>query len=80
MIQDLDGERAYQDDAIILGATEEQHDSRLESVLSRLIRWIVSIKATKCKFGVLELKFLDFKIKATGYQPDPGRLKQLVGM
>lgn len=76
-IQGLDGVLAYQDDVIIFGATREEHDSWLKSVLNRLIQRNVSLKATGCKFDVFELEFLGFKINATSCQPDQELLKSL---
>lgn len=51
-----------------------------ESVLSLLTQRNISIKATKCKFGVSEPKLLGLKISATSYQWNPERLKPLEGM
>lgn len=71
MIQVVHRVLSYQDDVIIFGATRGEHDSRLKSVLHRLIQSNVSITTTQCKFGVSELEFTGFKISATSYQPSP---------
>ena len=58
ILEGLDGVECNIDDVLVHGATQEEHDQRLEAVLQRLADANVTLNAEKCVFNVPSVKFL----------------------
>jgi hypothetical protein len=65
ILEGLDGECNI-DDVLVHGATQEEHDRRLEAVLQRLGNANVTLNAEKCVFNVSSVKFLGQIVGAVG--------------
>ena len=65
ILEGLDGECNI-DDVLVHGATQEEHDRRLEAVLQRLGNANVTLNAEKCVFNVSSVKFLGQIVGADG--------------
>ncbi|XP_055590420.1 uncharacterized protein K02A2.6-like [Uranotaenia lowii] len=74
MLAGIDGVIVYIDDIVVVGATREQHDSRLMHVLSVLKQNKAKINDGKCLFGVKELDILGFKVNAGGIRPSDEKI------
>ncbi|KAL7839056.1 hypothetical protein SRHO_G00257140 [Serrasalmus rhombeus] len=64
------GVQCYLDDIIVSGATAEDHDKNLESVLQRINKAGLRLNFEKCRFRQPELSFLGHTVSAKGLQPD----------
>lgn len=64
----LDGMRIYIDDVLIWGATQEEHDRRLQAILATA--QAVGLTHEKSVFGVKEVQFLGALISTDGIKPD----------
>ena len=54
------------DDILVHGATQEEHDQRLEAVLERLLSLGMTLNAEKCTFAQSSVKFLGHVIDNLG--------------
>ena len=61
----------YLDDIIIFGQTFDVHIIRLEKGFARLQQQNLTIKLSKCKFGLAAVKFLGHIVTADGIGVDP---------
>ncbi|XP_046391596.1 uncharacterized protein K02A2.6-like [Ischnura elegans] len=69
------------DDILVFGATEKEHDERLQAVLQRLRERGITLNSDKCKFRVKETKFLGHIISASeGIKPDPDKITAIERM
>lgn len=80
IIEGLDGVRAYVDDIIIWGATLQQHNQRLTSVLERIQKNGLKLNKSKCQFAAQEIVFLGDKLSAQGIQPDEEKISAILNM
>ena len=67
-------------DVLVHGATQEEHDRRLEAVLQRLGNANVTLNAEKCVFNVSSVKFLGQIVGADGIKPDPVKIQAILEM
>ena len=67
---DCDGTIAYLDDILIFGASLEEHDARLERVLSKLAKNDFRLNLAKCEFGTHTVRFLGHVISHNSIKPD----------
>lgn len=58
MLNGLEGVEVFMDDVIVYGATEEEHDSRLEKVMQRIETASLKLNRQKCQFKQSQLRFL----------------------
>ena len=65
----------YIDDILIASKSSEDHKKHLQIVFERLSEYGVSIKPSKCLFGVEALEFLGHKITEHGILPSTERVK-----
>ncbi|XP_064475711.1 uncharacterized protein K02A2.6-like [Ornithodoros turicata] len=77
LLQGLDGVQVYLDDILVGGKNEEEHNTRLEAVLRRILEDGVRLNKDKCLFGVKEVIFLGHKISAGGIQPTDDKVKAI---
>ena len=80
ILEGVEGVHAYQDDIIIFGKTQEQHDRRLEAVLRKLSSAGLKLNKAKCDINKSELKFLGHVISKSGVSPDPAKVEAIIQM
>ena len=74
----LDGVLIYLDDVLVVGATKEDHDRRLNSVFKRIREHGLSLNLGKCKFHQKELCYLGHWICDGEVRPDKDRTKPIL--
>lgn len=62
---------------LIVGHTEEEHDSRVKIVIERLFKNGLTLNRDKCPFGSTSVKFLGHLITQEGINPDPEKIKSI---
>ena len=67
----------YLDDILIFGKTIEEHNHRLEMVLSRIKQAGLKLAPTKCKFMETEIKYLGHIINEEGVKTDPDKISSI---
>ena len=67
----LDGVLCHIDDVLIFESTVAEHDTCLETALSRLSAAGVMVNAEKCEFRQNKTKFLGHLMDRDGIHPDP---------
>ena len=80
VLSGLEGVSAYLDDIIIIGKTEEEHENRLNTVLEKLDKWGLKVRAEKCELFLREIKFLGFIINREGIFTDPDKTNAIDNM
>ena len=80
IIAGLTGCVNLQDDIIIWGRTQEEHDKNLEKVMDRILESGLKLNKKKCVFGTTEMTFLGHIVSADGVKPDPEKIKAIVDM
>ena len=78
ILKDIDGVVCYVDDILITGRNDQEHRNRLEAVLSRLERYGVQLKLSKCSFLQEKVQFLGHLIDAEGVHPSPEKVQVVV--
>ncbi len=78
IISGLPGVVAYQDDIIVYGETEQEHNKRLADLLQRLAQKNAKINSSKCVFPSPSINCLGYTLDGTGVRPDGSRLDPLV--
>lgn len=63
------------DDILVFGRTQEEHDTQLGQVLSRLSKAGITLKKDKCVFGASAVNFLGVVISAEGVKPDLSKIQ-----
>ena len=66
ILQDLDGVLCLMDDIIIFGATQSEHDERVDRVLKRLEKYRVTLNIGKCAFSKPSITYLGHVVSAEG--------------
>lgn len=74
MLAGIEGVVVYIDDVVVAGATKEEHDTRLQKVLTVLNENNATLNRAKCLIGVSELEILGFKVSATGICPSDDKI------
>lgn len=69
MTRGLDFVYTYLDDFLIFSRDKETHIEHLRQVFDRLQQYGMVINVSKCIFGVPEVKFLGYKVSASGIKP-----------
>ena len=80
VIADIDGAVHSQDDIIIWGRNNEEHDYRLFQVLDRIRESGLKMNKSKCVFRVPEVVFLGNLLSKDGVKPDPKKVEAIVNM
>jgi len=68
----------YLDDVLEFGKTFEEHQERLELVLSVLLEANLSLNIEKCLFGASDVAYLGHVISGQGIKPNPSKVRALV--
>ena len=67
----IEGTLALIDDVLVIGRTQEEHNERLEKVLSRIKDAGVTLNEVKCEFSTKSVKYLGHIIDAKEIRADP---------
>lgn len=67
----------YSDDILVFGATQKEHDKALTQVCHLLGDAGLILKAEKCEFHKIRLKFLGRIFSEKGMTPDPEKVEAL---
>ena len=78
VLEGLEGVACEIDDLLVHGESQEQHDSRLHSVLQRLQESKLTLNRDKCVFSVSTIKALGHVISSKGVSPDPDKVKAIL--
>ncbi|UYV80770.1 K02A2.6-like [Cordylochernes scorpioides] len=78
LLEGLEGTLCHMDDILVYGSCQEEHDKRLETVLTRLFKSELTLNKDKCKFAVTTIKFLCHQIDPNGIQLDPKRKRAIL--
>ncbi|GFV04998.1 hypothetical protein TNCV_1347461 [Trichonephila clavipes] len=73
----LKGVYAFIDDIIIASQNVQEHTTNLRALFERLYYYGLTIKPSKCTFGVDSLKFLGFQVSSEGISPLPDRVNAI---
>ncbi|GFV49936.1 hypothetical protein TNCV_1392181 [Trichonephila clavipes] len=60
---------AFVDDILVASSSPEEHLQHLQILFTRLQQYGLSLKPSKCIFGVTTIKFLGFKVSESGIEP-----------
>ncbi|XP_064465284.1 uncharacterized protein K02A2.6-like [Ornithodoros turicata] len=75
LLADIPGTSAYLDDVIVCGKDIDEHNRRLEQVLSKLEGANLRLRRDKCKFALPEVSYLGHRIDAEGLHPTDDKVK-----
>ena len=78
ILSGLPGVLCHIDDVLIFGATQAEHDARLQAALTRLKTARVTLNAQKCKFRQSSIRFLGHVIDHNGVRPDQGKVSAVL--
>ena len=73
LLDGLQGVLCVMDDILVFGQSQEQHDTRLDSVLNRLASSGITLNSIKCEFSKNKLIFLGHVIDRNGISPNPSK-------
>ena len=76
--RNLHGVYAFVDDILIASKSLEEHIEHLKALFSKLDHYGLTIKPSKCIFGVPTLQFLGFKISKDGLSPISDRVEAIL--
>ena len=68
------------DDILVFGRTQEEHDRRLEAVLTSIEEAGGTLNGEKCEFSTTSVKFLGQLVNVTGIQADPDKVIAILNM
>ena len=74
VLEGLAGVANSQDDMIVWGADQKEHDIRLKKVMETLYTSGFRLNKDKCRFSVKDLIFLGHRITDRGIYPDPEKI------
>ena len=77
---DLPGTEIDIDDILVWGASEEEHNRRLQAVLKRCKDIGLTLNKDKCRFNVPEVTYLGHTISADGVAPDKEKVRAISEM
>jgi len=73
LLDGLQGVLCVMDDILVFGQSQEQHNTRLGSVLQRLSTSDITLNSKNCEFSKNKLIFLGHVIDQNGISPDPSK-------
>lgn len=69
VLKGLTGVKVFIDDVLVYGSTTEEHDTRLNALLSRLEEHGLTINKAKCEFGQTMVRFMGHQLSENGILP-----------
>lgn len=80
ILNGLPGVVCHMDDILIWGKDQQEHNSRLHTVLNKLQEAGVTLNMEKCELSTQEVKFLGHILSTGGVQPDPDKIRAVKAM
>lgn len=77
VLEGCEGVICQMDDILVYGSGQEEHDTRLSIVLSKLHKAGFTLNKKKCEFSVKRIKFLGHEISNEGIRADEDKLKAI---
>ena len=77
---DIPGVLAVHDYIIVSAADTEEHDTALSKVLKRARERNINFNKKKAQLRVIEVKYLGNIVSATGFTPDPEKIRAITKM
>ncbi len=77
ILRNLEGVVCYQDDILVFGTDQCEHDARLSAVMSRLAEANVKLNRDKCVFRRKELTYLGHHISSQGNRPSEDKVRAI---
>ena len=77
LAEGLEGVIGYMDDIVVHGATEEEHDHRLQMLLKRIKDSGLKLNQEKCEFKRQNIEFLGHVISTEGIKIDPKKINAI---
>jgi len=77
MLKDMQGVVCLMDDVLVYGATQQEHDERLEAVLETMSANGMTLNEAKCQFSQKKILFLGQEIDEHGIRPDPAKISAI---
>ena len=77
VLRGVTGVQSYLDDLIVYGATLEEHDKALATVLERLKSYNVQLNLEKCKMRQTSVSYLGLIVSKEGMKVDPERIQSV---
>ena len=74
----LEGVQVMQDDIVVFGASELQHNERFEKVIARLCSSGLKLNNEKCSIKVPQITFLGHTISAAGISAGSSKVKDVL--
>jgi hypothetical protein len=71
---------SYLDDIIITGSTEDEFMTNLELVFERFVNFNITLKASKCRFGLSQVEYVGRLIDATGTHFTESKLDSILNI
>ena len=75
----FEGVLCQMDDILVFGASQEEHDGRLENVMRKLSEAGITLNSAKCEFSKDRITFVGHVIDQNGIQPDPKKVSAIKG-
>ena len=80
ILEGLAGVECNIDDVLVHGKDQEEHNERLEAVLTHLLEAGVTLNLVKCEFSTQWVKFLGHVISSSGIEADPEKLQTITDL
>ena len=80
IISGIKGTDNTQDDNIVRGETQDEHDTRLRQVLLRIQESGLKLNKSKCVISSNEISFLGHHLSADGIKPDQKKIEAIINM
>ena len=80
VLEGLPGVANSQDDMIVWGKDQAEHDQRLRKVMEKIYMAGFRLNREKCKLGVSDLIFLGHRVTSKGIYPDPSKITAIKEM
>lgn len=77
VLKDLEGVKSFQDDVLVFGSSEEEHNLRLEKVLQRLDEHSACVNSEKSKFKRETVTFIGLEISQDGYKVEQNKVEDI---
>ena len=68
ILQGLKGTGCFYDDVVVEGRNDDEHDMRLEAILSRFSKHGIQLRVEKCKVRSASVQYLGFMLSCQGVQ------------
>ncbi|CAC5397533.1 unnamed protein product [Mytilus coruscus] len=78
-VEGYPGVLCHMDDVLVFGASQEEHDERLDRILEAIGKAGLTLKE-KCEFSKPSVKFLGQIVDASGCRVDPDKVKDIAEM